>query len=422
MLHFFEIILSHLGHLDFFVSGGNGDFLVVEHFFVEFLAVAQPCVFYLDVLCTTELDHALGQIGNLHGSSHVEYEYLSALAHRAGFEHQLAGFRDEHEVADDVGMGHRDGPAVLDLFAEKGNHRTAGAEHVAEASGHKLRLSLMASFLDGLVETLHIDFADAFRTAHHVRRIHGLVGADHHELLHAVFHGQVGHDLRAFHVVLNALAGIVLHHRHMLVGGGVEHVVGTVFSEDGFHVALVADGGHDGIGLDFRELAGHHQATVVLRCLCLVYQYQLVRSELGNLLHDLAADATRRTGYQDALVLEQCLDGREVNLYLVAGQQVLDFNLPELGRGDVALAVPFHGGVHGIDGDAVLDEQVHHLGILHEFLLFQRRHEERIGVLKLHLSDNLVVVLIHLHAHQPLADHVVGIADESLQLERGVVG
>ena len=104
--------------------GGNSDFLVVEHLFVEFLTVAQAGIFDFDVLRTTEFNHTLGQISNLHGSTHVEYEYLATFAHRTGFQHQFAGFGDQHEVADDVRMCHRDGTAVLDLFAEQRNHRT----------------------------------------------------------------------------------------------------------------------------------------------------------------------------------------------------------------------------------------------------------------------------------------------------------
>ena len=144
--------------------------------------------------------------------------------------------------------------------------------------------------LDGLVQALHVYFADTFRASHHVGGIHGLVGTDHHEFLYAVFHRQVGHNLRAFHIVLYALAGIVFHHWHMLVGSGMEHVVGMVFPENGFHVALVADGGHYGFGLDVRILAGHHQAAVVLWGFGLVDEHQLPGVKLGNLPDYFAAD------------------------------------------------------------------------------------------------------------------------------------
>ena len=75
-----------------------------------------------------------------------------------------------------------------------------------------------------LVEALHVDLAYSFAASHHVRRVHSLVGGHHHEAANAVFDRKVGQDLRAEDVVLDALARVVLHHRHVLVRRGVEDI------------------------------------------------------------------------------------------------------------------------------------------------------------------------------------------------------
>ena len=52
--------------------------------------------------------------------------------------------------------------------------------------------------------------------AHHVHRIDSLVGADRHDLLHAVVDRRIHHVLCADHVGLYSLEGIELAERHML--------------------------------------------------------------------------------------------------------------------------------------------------------------------------------------------------------------
>ena len=193
--------------------------LVAQHFLVELLAFAQAGVLNLDVRHSAQLNHARGQVGDTHGLAHVEHEYLAAIAFRASFKYQFAGLGNEHEETDDVGMGDGDGASLLNLFLEQGNHRAVGAEHIAEAGCNKLRV-------DNLVERLHVNLADALRASHDVGRIDGLVGRHHDKLLHSVFGTEVGNDFRAPHIVLHALAGVVLHHRHVLVGSGMEYVVG----------------------------------------------------------------------------------------------------------------------------------------------------------------------------------------------------
>ena len=56
-------------------------------------------------------------------------------ADRGRLEDELHGLLAGHEVAGDLGMGHRDRAARGDLRGQGGEHRAAAAEHVAEADG-----------------------------------------------------------------------------------------------------------------------------------------------------------------------------------------------------------------------------------------------------------------------------------------------
>ena len=101
--------------------------------------------------------------------AHVEDEDFTALAHGACFEHKTTSLWDEHEVANDVGMGDLDGTAFLDLLTEDRNDTSVGAEDVAEACGNELGGLLM------VVACLTLNLADTFGATHHVRWIDGLV-------------------------------------------------------------------------------------------------------------------------------------------------------------------------------------------------------------------------------------------------------
>ena len=66
---------------------------------------------------------------------------------------------------------------------------------------------------------------DRLRRAHHAGRIHRLVGGDQDEALDAVLASACGEDPGADDVVLDRLARVRLHQRHVLVRGGVEDEV-----------------------------------------------------------------------------------------------------------------------------------------------------------------------------------------------------
>ena len=132
-----------VGAHDFGVVCGEGVFFVVEEFFVEFFAGAESGFDDLDVAVgfeAVELYHFAGHVVDFDGASHVEDEDVAACSHGAGFEDEVAGFGDCHEVAGDFFVGNGNGAVVFDLFAEEWDDRSVGAEDVSEAGGDEAGL------------------------------------------------------------------------------------------------------------------------------------------------------------------------------------------------------------------------------------------------------------------------------------------
>lgn len=143
---FLEVVLADGGDADLLVERGFGVLLGGEHLLIEFLARTQTGVLNLNILRTAEEDHALGEVGNLHGLTHVEDENLTTIAHGAGFEDELAGLRDEHEVTDDFRIGDCDRTAFFDLTFEEWDDRAVGTEDIAKAGGDELASPLWGGF------------------------------------------------------------------------------------------------------------------------------------------------------------------------------------------------------------------------------------------------------------------------------------
>ena len=310
--------------------GGLGLLGIVEDFLEEFLALAEPRELYLDIGRMAEGYHTLGEIHYLDGLAHIEDEYLSTVADGACLEDELAGFGDEHEVAYDIGVGDGDGAASLDLLTEERDNGAVGAQYIAEAGGDELgdgwraidlgERSVGAALCDGFVEGLAVNLADALGAAHDVGGVDGLVGGNHDELLGAILDGEVSDDMGAEDIVLHCHGGVVLHHGDVLIGCGMEDIVGPVVSEELLHAGGVGDRGNDEYGVDGGELASHHQPDIVHGCLGLVDEDHLAGVEEGDLMDHLAAYAAGSTSDEDDLIAELAGNGVHVDVYPLAWQ------------------------------------------------------------------------------------------------------
>ena len=321
------------------------------------------------------------------------------MAFHAGLKHQFAGLGDEHEIAHDIGMGDGDGAAGLDLLFKDGNDAAVAAQDVAETGGDELGLAFHLAVFLGLVEALDIDFADTFAAAHHIGGIHGLVGGNHHEFPDSVLHRHVGHHLCRIHIVQHCLGGVVLHHGHVLVGRGMENVVGFEATEVEVHAGTVADRGDNGLHLDIRVILGHLQTHVVLRGFSLVDEHHGLRSEGRDLTHYLAAYRTGGAGDEDAAPLDFEGKGVEIHLHLLTGQEVLDMDFTELRR-VVGLGVPFGYVRCHVNLRPGRDYAVLQFLITAEIVVAQRRYEHRGYLVLAEDVREVRIRLIDLHAHE----------------------
>ena len=122
------------------------------------------------------------------------------------------------------------GPPSAIWRRKSGNHAAGGAEDIAEAHGHEPGFARVRD-----LEGLEIHLGQAFGGAHDAGGVDGLVRGDQDEAVDTVFQGEFGQPGGAEAVVLDGFAGLMLHHGHVFVGGGVEDDVGLVLREDLFH-------------------------------------------------------------------------------------------------------------------------------------------------------------------------------------------
>ena len=140
---------------------------------------------------------------------------------------ELARLGDGHEVALHLRVGDRDRAALGDLLLEDAGSRCRStAEHVAEAHRDELRLDCAArapgrTSRRRAWSTPMIDVGFTALSVEIITNVSTPCSV-----------GGVGDLLRAEDVVLDRLAGVPLHHRHVLVRGGVEDDVRALGGED----------------------------------------------------------------------------------------------------------------------------------------------------------------------------------------------
>ena len=272
-----------------------------------------------------ESHQVAGQIDDPYGLAHVEDENFSAVAHGGGLQHPLRGLGDGHEEPLDFGVGHGDRAAAANLFLKDRHHAAVGGQHVAEADDHELRTGLFRKRVD---ETL----GQLLRHAHDAGGIDGLVGRNHHELLHAVFVGQFGQLPGAQDVVLDGLAGVVLHHGNVLMRGRMKHDRRTMAFEYLCHaerIANVRDDGNDvRFGAQCLELLLDGEQAVFGP----LDQQHGLGAKFEYLPADLRTDAAAGARDHDRSSGHQRADGVVVELHAFAPQQVVDVDVADLRR------------------------------------------------------------------------------------------
>src|SRR5262249_15735619 len=128
--------------------------------------------------------------------------------------------------------GNRSTPA--NLFPENRYHRARGSDHIAESNGQKPGGR-------SPVQILNDQLGYSLRCAHHRTGPDRLVSRykDKRAYLKLISYGT--ESVSRQHVVFDGFGGVVFHHGHVLVGGGVNNELRSVRCKNRPHPGAVAD-------------------------------------------------------------------------------------------------------------------------------------------------------------------------------------
>ena len=207
----------------------------------------------------------------------------------------------------------RDGKRLVllkDLF-ELRHDTAAAAKHIAKTYG-----AYLCRFG---IDILRIELAYSFRRTHYIRRANRFVGGDEDEILAPVLHRQIDRVLRSDDVVDNRAFWIVLTHRYVLVGCGMNHDLGTLFGKELFKLVAVFYIAEIALSLYMQLLI---DAVEVV--LAVFYKHKLSRSKGFALSAQLAAYAAARTRDEDLFVFDKPLYRLLVQIFWFACKQIFD--------------------------------------------------------------------------------------------------
>ena len=219
-----------------------------------------------------------------------------------------------------MGDSHR--ASLGDLLAEARDNRAVGAQDIAKAGGDESGAARLMAAFNGEAQGLDIDLGKALGAAHDIGRVHGLVGGDHHHLLHVVFDAFVGHVARACYVHQHCLARVLLHQRDVLVGRCVEDHLRAPFAEGIVQAGRETDVTDDRDEVQIRVPVLEFKTEVVHRCLGVVVEDKLLDPEAGELAAEFGSDGSCRSCHKNGLVLEVLHDLLHGDLDLRSHQEV----------------------------------------------------------------------------------------------------
>src|ERR1700692_350782 len=314
-----------------------GDIVADQQFLVELLCRTQPGVPNLDISLqmllvahrqSHEIDHAPRQIPDPNRLAHVEHEYIAALRHRPGLDHELRGLRNGHEVADHVGMSHGYRATGLDLFIEQRHHRTGRRQNVAEPHHAKARLAAAP------LQTLQHDFRESLGRPHDIRGVHGFVGRYQDERFNFGLMRRFGGIPRGNDVVVDPLDDVLFDDRDMFVCRSVVHGLHAVRLQDVAQAKLVvsvADQSNqiDGQAMLVRESA-QFTLNVVKRQFGHFKQQPPFRAQAYDLPTELGANGAAGPGHHDHPIANAGVEQTWFRRYRISSKQVADVDFANL--------------------------------------------------------------------------------------------
>ena len=113
----------------------------------------------------------------------------------------------------------------------------------------------------------------------------------------------------------------------MLVGCGMEDIVGMMLGEDAFHTGGIGDAGYDGFARDISIVLFHEEADIVHWGLSLVNENQALWLVDGNLLHHLGTYTSGCSRYQNGATAEELSYRIHIHFDFVSWKKVFDIHL-----------------------------------------------------------------------------------------------
>ena len=358
--------------MDQLVVCGPQTLLRHQFFLIQLFAGTETGVFDLDIhvrLQSGEPDHIPCEGIDLYRAAHIQDEDLAAVSVGSCQHYQADGFGHCHEITNDVRVRDRYGAAAFDLAFENRDDGAVGTENIAEAYGDKLRFNAAEEFirklmavvvtaavhiklgdlgglagLDLRVKALDDHFAKPLAGTHDIGGVDGLVRADQHKALTAVHHGGVGGFVCTDGVVLDGLAGAVLHQGDMLMGCGVIDDLRTVIVADLEDPAAVPHGTDQYDNVQIRVFILQLQLDVIGVVFINVKNDQTLRVMTGNLPAELRTDAAAAAGDHDGFSLDELKDLRQIGLDRITTKKVLNGDVFQGAGCELALHELVHTG------------------------------------------------------------------------------
>ena len=179
----------------------------------------------------------------------------------------------------------------------------------------------------------HEHLGDPLAGAHDARRPDGLVGRDEHEPLHIGGDARLEQGEGPAHVDVDRVRRVVLHHRDVLVGRGVED---DVRSLEGDEAVDRRPAGH------VDQVRAHVTATQTVlvprlerpldhveRAFGTIHQHQPARAEGVDLPCELGSDRSARARDEDRATFDDLPDGRGMVCGRWPAEEVIDLDRPD---------------------------------------------------------------------------------------------
>ena len=126
----------------------------------------------------------------------------------------------------------------------------------------------------------------------------------------------------------------------MFVGCGVEHVVGTMMTEDCLHTSGICDAGDYSVARYVGIILRHIQSYIVHGCLGLVNKDKTLGIVYRNLLDHFATDTSCSSRDENSVRSQQFADCIHIHIDFVSWKQILDVNLTQLLVMKLRLSIP----------------------------------------------------------------------------------